>query len=103
MIRRPPRSTLFPYTTLFRSKDVRMEKSQWIGERLMIVPPHHPRVEVWVPRIRTSVSQMDDPGPGHDRREDHKACQDQHLSSQWLFPRHREMLSPTVKRLRHCL
>src|SRR5260370_25799137 len=23
MIRRPPRSTLFPYTTLFRSKDVR--------------------------------------------------------------------------------
>src|SRR3712207_6860432 len=27
MIRRPPRSTLFPYTTLFRSKDAR---SQWI-------------------------------------------------------------------------
>src|SRR5258708_26546026 len=24
MIRRPPRSTLFPYTTLFRSLDVRM-------------------------------------------------------------------------------
>src|SRR2546430_8136540 len=76
MIRRPPRSTLFPYTTLFRSKDVRMEKSQWIGERLMIVPPHHPRVEVWVPRIRTSVSQMDDPGPGHDRREDHKRSEE---------------------------
>src|SRR5260221_10908896 len=26
MIRRPPRSTLFPYTTLFRSRDV-----QWCG------------------------------------------------------------------------
>src|SRR5436305_5063984 len=25
MIRRPPRSTLFPYTTLFRSKDIRDE------------------------------------------------------------------------------
>src|SRR3712207_7534199 len=25
MIRRPPRSTLFPYTTLFRSKDLRRE------------------------------------------------------------------------------
>src|SRR5690348_18209442 len=25
MIRRPPRSTLFPYTTLFRSRDVREE------------------------------------------------------------------------------
>src|SRR3712207_7762464 len=24
MIRRPPRSTLFPYTTLFRSRDARM-------------------------------------------------------------------------------
>src|SRR5256885_11172638 len=27
MIRRPPRSTLFPYTTLFRSADVRFEKN----------------------------------------------------------------------------
>src|SRR3712207_8516841 len=25
MIRRPPRSTLFPYTTLFRSKDAKVE------------------------------------------------------------------------------
>src|SRR2546430_7107164 len=27
MIRRPPRSTLFPYTTLFRSMDVQMWKA----------------------------------------------------------------------------
>src|SRR2546421_9653412 len=27
MIRRPPRSTLFPYTTLFRSKTVRLQGS----------------------------------------------------------------------------
>src|SRR3712207_7722972 len=26
MIRRPPRSTLFPYTTLFRSRDVEVEE-----------------------------------------------------------------------------
>ena len=26
MIRRPPRSTLFPYTTLFRSKEITLEK-----------------------------------------------------------------------------
>src|SRR3712207_7639770 len=26
MIRRPPRSTLFPYTTLFRSRDARVEQ-----------------------------------------------------------------------------
>src|SRR3712207_8685546 len=28
MIRRPPRSTLFPYTTLFRSEDERVERGQ---------------------------------------------------------------------------
>src|SRR2546427_8779363 len=32
MIRRPPRSTLFPYTTLFRSG------------RVAPPPPHHPRL-----------------------------------------------------------
>src|SRR5256885_3589461 len=30
MIRRPPRSTLFPYTTLFRSSDA-MAKALWPG------------------------------------------------------------------------
>src|SRR2546429_8728895 len=28
MIRRPPRSTLFPYTTLFRSRDIAPEKAR---------------------------------------------------------------------------
>src|SRR2546430_10336442 len=30
MIRRPPRSTLFPYTTLFRSEVHRQAKESWI-------------------------------------------------------------------------
>src|SRR2546429_7347609 len=43
MIRRPPRSTLFPYTTLFRSRDVRhgedemasrLEHSRHLGHRI---------------------------------------------------------------------
>src|SRR5437660_5511846 len=29
MIRRPPRSTLFPYTTLFRSTDSRANRDGW--------------------------------------------------------------------------
>src|SRR2546426_4626457 len=29
MIRRPPRSTLFPYTTLFRSPDLRRAPRRW--------------------------------------------------------------------------
>src|SRR5690348_17482687 len=34
MLRRPPRSTLFPYTTLFRSAACAREHRQAIGERL---------------------------------------------------------------------
>src|SRR3712207_9465515 len=34
MIRRPPRSTLFPYTTLFRSKDNPVDGSPWGEEAL---------------------------------------------------------------------
>src|SRR2546428_3338810 len=30
MIRRPPRSTLFPYTTLFRSADVRLDGAEGV-------------------------------------------------------------------------
>src|SRR3712207_7380203 len=30
MIRRPPRSTLFPYTTLFRSPPPRKRRSRWL-------------------------------------------------------------------------
>src|SRR2546422_2235546 len=31
MIRRPPRSTLFPYTTLFRSRADQQAWSTWVG------------------------------------------------------------------------
>src|SRR2546422_5144880 len=31
MIRRPPRSTLFPYTTLFRSLGVARRSNHWLG------------------------------------------------------------------------
>src|SRR5258707_3175501 len=33
MIRRPPRSTLFPYTTLFRSHRLQPAGSRWSGPR----------------------------------------------------------------------
>src|SRR2546430_1088076 len=40
MIRRPPRSTLFPYTTLFRSNDARMSPDEFA------VRVHHRVVKV---------------------------------------------------------
>src|SRR3712207_7190974 len=47
MIRRPPRSTLFPYTTLFRSKHLAVDLDSGdalvlqlkIGGQLLLVPP----------------------------------------------------------------
>src|SRR2546426_7826669 len=41
MIRRPPRSTLFPYTTLFRSRDATL--AGVIGVDLLHHPAHEPR------------------------------------------------------------
>src|SRR2546430_7577019 len=42
MIRRPPRSTLFPYTTLFRSPDAAHQKRHAAGARKRLCP-HRPR------------------------------------------------------------
>src|SRR2546425_10652427 len=53
MIRRPPRSTLFPYTTLFRSRGRR-----WAGARR--AAPHARRPEG---RARRSLQVRGDPGP----------------------------------------
>src|SRR3989454_5039488 len=36
MIRRPPRSTLFPYTTLFRSQPPDVEQRRAGGDRLLV-------------------------------------------------------------------
>src|SRR2546422_6438921 len=38
MIRRPPRSTLFPYTTLFRSSSARRRIHRWPAEQPSPVP-----------------------------------------------------------------
>src|SRR5688572_32681185 len=66
MIRRPPRSTLFPYTTLFRSDLLTMGASAG----------HNPEVELAI-RNRTAVSRSDAshgnlPGlPVPERSEEH--------------------------------
>src|SRR5690242_21470485 len=36
MIRRPPRSTLFPYTTLFRSADRLADRAQVLQRKLLV-------------------------------------------------------------------
>src|SRR2546427_3730725 len=51
MIRRPPRSTLFPYTTLFRSR----VRGRWAGPLLAASAPHR---YVAAPRLRTAPGRL---------------------------------------------
>src|SRR2546421_6304243 len=54
MIRRPPRSTLFPYTTLFRS----------MGSRLAPCPRrNHYGILTWLPDSPATLEMMSTPSP----------------------------------------
>src|SRR2546430_14886474 len=63
MIRRPPRSTLFPYTTLFRSlrRDVKgmLTSSCWKSEKIsrspLLITPSRTRCVNPVTRLKTAV------------------------------------------------
>src|SRR5258708_15082209 len=63
MIRRPPRSTLFPYTTLFRSVIDRVAHALRVGDRR----DRHPRMS---------------------GRLDHEAAVAQHVADRRLAPAH---------------
>src|SRR3712207_8923544 len=67
MIRRPPRSTLFPYTTLFRSREAGFRR----GDRL----PRPPGVagHVGVRRPRGRVAALEAPPRRADRGVDRKS------------------------------
>src|SRR5260221_7634219 len=46
MIRRPPRSTLFPYTTLFRSPKDCAARNQAARRRQILIEPDHDRSQL---------------------------------------------------------
>src|SRR2546425_5813147 len=69
MIRRPPRSTLFPYTTLFRSivlVDDEVRSSEWEQDLYrMGVPPHIEVIFASVEEARRRLPEWNaDPRPG---------------------------------------
>src|SRR2546421_7638738 len=67
MIRRPPRSTLFPYTTLFRSRDQRLppQREHRAGEtdaerRDRDAPTQHPERRLRLDRKSTRLNSSHD-------------------------------------------
>src|SRR5258708_24552077 len=71
MIRRPPRSTLFPYTTLFRSRQARRHPPRRDDHpdpprrqppsRDGPLRPHAPRPRRWVRRSEEHTSELHSP------------------------------------------
>src|SRR3712207_7047588 len=79
MIRRPPRSTLFPYTTLFRSRDV-SSKAEYCHSRDVdqVQGLHLGRRG----RLPGSLGKPD------DRRDQHRPCQHRDRKSTRLNSSH---------------
>src|SRR5258708_22306882 len=75
MIRRPPRSTLFPYTTLFRSKRAdRMKLLLWDGTGLVLVAKRFEKGSFRWPRISDGVMRLTSSlilGQRNERSEEH--------------------------------
>src|SRR2546430_6353256 len=63
MIRRPPRSTLFPYTTLFRSACTTLRLERLRGPDALFALLRHPKIRGWhadrkSTRLNSSHSQI---------------------------------------------
>src|SRR2546425_8173418 len=78
MIRRPPRSTLFPYTTLFRSDDGEGgERAAAHLARQLRRPLEQPAVQVeHVARVRLAARRA----PQHERRSEEHTSELQSLA-----------------------
>src|SRR5256885_10378418 len=76
MIRRPPRSTLFPYTTLFRSDG--LAHVQFLGL------PRRPRQGGKAPTGRHGLQQLRLAAPliGRERREMHRGSRERAVRSE---------------------
>src|SRR2546430_6037693 len=75
MIRRPPRSTLFPYTTLFRSHRIREPQPDQAGaKRQRMLQGGGGRGVAWEPLLVARTEQSDalrEQGAGSRRSEEH--------------------------------
>src|SRR3712207_7123207 len=70
MIRRPPRSTLFPYTTLFRSSEIRNAYRRLAKERH---PDHAGGSEAEFSRLQEAHAVLSDPNRRRQHDQDRKS------------------------------
>src|SRR5260370_26266173 len=87
MIRRPPRSTLFPYTTLFRSRQqhhrlgfLGKDRGSESGNRDLQQPQRTGRTDRQVARITAGGNLEQPPWCGTSRSEEHTSELQSHLN-----------------------
>src|SRR3989442_8194081 len=102
MIRRPPRSTLFPYTTLFRSV-LRMGRREVATAKIVVVF----LLAVIGERLATQLPAGDAATVGERGEEErvdrgHLLESVQHLVGAFVHERHGSHLNPDHRRLRPC-
>src|SRR2546430_9004246 len=88
MIRRPPRSTLFPYTTLFRSRVI-------LATQLLVIFPGTPQRKVVAPGVAE---------PAKSRSEEHTSelqSQSNLVCRLLLEKKKHRLLQPARERRRH--
>src|SRR2546430_9325204 len=69
MIRRPPRSTLFPYTTLFRSPDQSGERFTYLDPEEGVVDPALGFVDIPLRRDDVVIAGKDHRGAAREDRK----------------------------------
>src|SRR3712207_7570801 len=95
MIRRPPRSTLFPYTTLFRS-DHGHGQLQYAG---FAVPKRMNRITNAGRKARGFLWPVEDPARPQERSEEHTSelQSRQYLVCRLLLENKKSSSSPTLR------
>src|SRR2546429_2340764 len=59
MIRRPPRSTLFPYTTLFRSSVITKERrGEYLGSTVQVIPHITDEIKAAIRRLDRKSTRL---------------------------------------------
>src|SRR5258706_4814046 len=81
MIRRPPRSTLFPYTTLFRSHRRRWELGRAGGPSLRSLCADSDHACQGSVAVGINVAVSDRADPGHEKRSEEHTSELQSLTN----------------------
>src|SRR5260370_23466005 len=97
MIRRPPRSTLFPYTTLFRSLHEHLVKDRPCG---LVVPRRHELIRAFLEGA-VRIERLQDgvvPALEEERSEEHTSELQSHLNlvCRLLLEKKKKKIKPLI-------